>query len=545
MSEIATKTGTEPSKKVELTDAQVQEQLVQIGESVKSVTDATKPEAIRTMIGKELETDEFKETLTETVKTVMGDNSPEDGMNAGAAYVKKFAEAGRFDNLSIKHMVFGHELLKSSHGKDRVGGGTIQGPSEDFTKALAIRTVADATEAEQKWAAKEAAMKAAQLAGITSQNDVIEWMTNQAGMKMAALKAAKTAKFPRAFKADELQSSTLANYGDQWAGVMYSNTLWEEIMLGAPLLAKMPTIQIPMGSESVVIPVEGTPPQFYNVAQAADQAANPGYTTLTVATSRLRTNQSIATVRKFGAATTWTGEITEDLVVNYAPIAFAAIREEATHLFDALIINGDTVTGTTNINHIRNSGSIAASNPYLTYNGLRKLALTTTGKFASAGAAFSLSHVMDAVAMFGEGGAEGLDMNAVCMVGSVPFDLTMRGNTADIRNTERRFYRVENENITHVYGYEYIRSSDYCRESANRRENATGRISDTAGDNTRTSFVMFRPDQWRWCMKRGLTMEVERIPRADAYELTMLARVGLVSRAGSNSLATIIYNITP
>ena len=118
-------------------------------------------------------------------------------------------------------------------------------------------------------------------------------------------------------KANELNQSTLANYGDEWIGVTYSSQLWDKIRLAAPIAAKIPTVQIPQGSESVVLPLNGTAPTFYKVAQASAQDSNPGRVTPTITTTKKGTASKTLTVSKLGAAINYTGELEEDSLIPW------------------------------------------------------------------------------------------------------------------------------------------------------------------------------------------------------------------------------------
>ena len=110
---------------------------------------------------------------------------------------------------------------------------------------------------------------------------------------------------------------------------------------------------------------------------------------------------------------------------------------------------------------------------------------------------------------------------------------------------ERRFYTVENGQVSRIQGYEFIHSTDYNKDRGDRLEDATGSVTVADATNTRSSVIAFRPDQWYWVKKRELEMSIEYVPISDAYRLVMHSRVGLVNRTGSKSLATMGYNINP
>ncbi len=73
--------------------------------------------------------------------------------------------------------------------------------------------------------------------------------------------------------------------------------------------------------------------------------------------------------------------------------------------------------------------------------------------------------------------------------------------------------------------------------------NSAGKVDlDTAANNTTGAILAVRWDQWRFGMRRNVTFEVERIPRADAWEITAIFRAGLVQR--DTEASAISYNLT-
>ena len=159
-----------------------------------------------------------------------------------APHQMKFASTSKYDNLDDGDLSLLIDIVKSAPNRNAHD-------AETAMKALAVRY---------------------------AESDKPEHQPARRAMKMADMP----------LKSDELNNSTLANYGDEWVGVSYSSELWEKIRQESPVVSRIPTVEVPQGMESIVIPVESSAPTFYKVAQAADQAANPGAITRTVTTSR-------------------------------------------------------------------------------------------------------------------------------------------------------------------------------------------------------------------------------------------------------------------
>ena len=102
--------------------------------------------------------------------------------------------------------------------------------------------------------------------------------------------------------------------------------------------------------------------------------------------------------------------------------------------------------------------------------------------------------------------------------------------------------------LASVYGYEVIPSyqmhfSSVANTDYEYKTEASGKVDlDTASDNTKGAILAVRWDKWKLGYRRQVTSEVERIPRADSWEITSLLRAGLVQR--DTEASAITYNLT-
>jgi hypothetical protein len=114
--------------------------------------------------------------------------------------------------------------------------------------------------------------------------------------------------------------------------------------------------------------------------------------------------------------------------------------------------------------------------------------------------------------------------------------------TDDVRNAGGT---VKDGVFNRVYGVDVITSAHLCKPDPNGvgLSNAAGKIDqDVAGNNTKGQILCIRPDQWKIGFRRRMTLETQRVPRADATEITALMRWGLKYRDGQ--AAAISYNLT-
>jgi hypothetical protein len=425
----------------------------------------------------------------------------------GAPHIARYGDTRRYDNLETEDVAFAVNVLGAAKAQGRSRGGA----TDAALKTLAIRLVED---------------------------------KNDNGRLNSAIGAMKMAGMP--LKANELNQSTLASYGDEWVGVAYSGMLWERILSNAGIVGRIPAIEVPQGSESIVIPVEGAAPTFYKVAQASAQDANPGPITRTVTTSRQGTTNKTLAVGKLGAGTYYTGELEEDSFVPWAATLRRNLENEAADVLESLVIDGDTETGaTTNINDI--AGTPGGTEYFLVLNGFRKLALVTTTANSRSAGVLTVGDYLETVKLMGMGGRNALDRSKVSFIQDIHTNWTALQLPEILTRDVFSSPTIENGQLVNIFGYEVITSANMHRPNQDAtyglKAQTDGKIDlDTAADNTAGAILAVRWDQWLLGWKRRITFETVRVPSADATEITCLMRVGMTPRDGEAS--AISYGVT-
>lgn len=429
-----------------------------------------------------------------------------------APYVAKFADIYKYDNLEPVDQA----VLIGVLGEAQRTGRSKEGVSEAAMKALIVK-LGEAGE-DDNYRAGRNALKAT-------------------GFDLDAQNIAA--------KANELNQSTLANYGDEWVGVTYSTQLWRRIAEQTPVVGRIPTVQVPQGSESVIIPLESVAPTFYKVAQASAQAANPGAITRTVTTSKMGTARQTLTVDKMGAAVYFTGELEEDSLIPWVSELRASMETEGAAVLEHVVIDGDTATSaTTNINDI--GGTPAGNEAFLLFNGFRKLALVTNTANARSGGTLDIADFLETVKLMGLAGKNAIDKRAVSFI----LDLWTHWKSLELAEIKTRDVfvapTIENGMLTNIYGYDVIATPNMHRANQDAtyglKANTAGKVDlDTAANNTTGSILAVRWDQWRLGYKRRITFETTRVPSADSTEIVALMRVGMINR--DNEASAISYNI--
>ena len=289
-----------------------------------------------------------------------------------------FAHTMKYDPYGADDLGFVAAVLAS---KGRKG---LPGVPKNLLQALAIKFAEDKT--------------------IIKRRDGIDVPLGEQGR--AAMKAGglDPADVLDAQKADELDYSTQAGFGDEWVTVNYSNRLWEAVRYGTFVLDKMPTVEVPPGAESIVIPLEGADPTWYKVAQTTDNNATTLRPNATVTASKLATANKTLSVVKMGARTEFSGELEEDSIIPWAAQLRRQLETSGAEALENVIINGDTdETASTNINAIDTTPASTAL--YILFNGFRKSPLvTTTANSRSAAGAFVDTDFLATVKLMGAAG---------------------------------------------------------------------------------------------------------------------------------------------
>jgi hypothetical protein len=379
-----------------------------------------------------------------------------------------------------------------------------------------------------------------------------EGAANQAGYAgRAAMKAVGMPDMRDAKKANEINYSTLASYGDDWVVTANSAALWETIRTNVQIAQRIPSIVVPQGAEAVLIPLESTDPVFYKVAQATSDAASGGLSRPdpTVTSSRLGTANNTLTVSKMGARTRWTGEMQEDSIVPFANQLRNQLSRAGSETFEHTIIDGDTATAaSTNINDIGNASAQGGTEVYLLYNGFRKSPLVTTTANSRSGGALDELDYLETMKLLGAAGKHAVDKTKAGFI--IDPNVNWKSLEIDAIKTRDVFVNptIENGMLTGIWGWPVLTS--YFMHWVARgygaqayKTNAAGKIDqDTTANNTKGSILAVRWDQWLLGFKRRMTMETVRHPEWDGWEITSLMRVGLLQRDTEGVAST--YNLT-
>lgn len=430
-----------------------------------------------------------------------------------APYMTKYADTNKFDELSAGETALVIDVL-NANGK-QVSGAAF--------KALSLKIGelkdGDTDEARKSTKYVKGAFKGA--TNIEPNMQAIE----------AAVKAATDPMYTGG-----------SGIGSDWVGTAYSSEIWNTIRAANVVVNQVPSITVPDGYSSIYIPLESTDPSWYKVAEATASDSTLKVPAATITASQAATANKQLTLGKLGARSLYTGELTEDSLIPFAPNLRRQLETSGTEIMEHVAIDGDTETSANkNINSI--DGTPTSTDPYLLLDGFRKLALVTnTANSRSASGSFSLSDFKDTLKLMGTAGLAGSDPTKLAFL----LDYNTMWAALDLPEIKTKDVfsaaTIENGFLTRVYNTRVLYAYQMHRNASDRKANTSGKVATgTPGNNTTGAILAVRFDQWRQAFKRRMTIETTRIANADSWEIVALVRWGMAYRDSEASAIT--YNV--
>jgi 2'-5' RNA ligase len=423
----------------------------------------------------------------------------------GMPLVAQFAATRKYDNLSTADLAL---VIDAQHGLHAASANTSHQMPD--VSAAAIEALA---------------LKVARI-----ENDKVSGDT--AGYAKSALKA----RLGSELTDEAIKAATDPNYvytaiGTEWVGTAYSNQIWEAIRAVAKIVARIPSDVIPDGYSSETVPIESSDPTWYKVPEVSAADGTMKVPAATVTASQVATANKNITVAKMGARDMYSGELTEDSLIAFAPQLRKQLEISGAEMMEYIVIDGDTATSS-NINDIGGTTySGAATSLFLLTNGFRKSALvTTTTQSRSAGGSFAAEDFLLTGKLLGANGL-GMSDPTKCAFIVDPNVWFATPQLPEAKDKNQNVFVVEGGFVTRAYLIEVIPSWFMHKNSASRKANTAGKVDqDTAGNNAYGGIVGVRWDQWKLKYKRRMSMEVTRFANSDSWEIVALTRWGLGQR---------------
>jgi HK97 family phage major capsid protein len=337
------------------------------------------------------------------------------------------------------------------------------------------------------------------------------------------LKAVNTGALPaeaaRAIKANEVEGVGQAGFGAEWAADSWRAELWSKVRQDNVVAPLFNMIELP--TNPYELPFESTDPTVYYVPETTD-ASQLTPAGSAIPTAKIGTGKITMTAKKLALRLAWSGELNEDsilpIVATYRGQAIRAMQNAV----DYAILNGDTATAAnTNVNLI--DGTPGANSKYLVFNGLRKYCLVTnTSQNTAAGGAPTLTLLRSARFK--------LDPAYALRPRDLAWIVEDRTYAALLALPEFATMDKAGPLATNLTGQVGILDGVPVFASAELGlTRSDGKISATAGNNIYGTAILVARPNWLVGYRRQVQATVDYLSYADAYHLTLTARLTVAS----------------
>ena len=299
-------------------------------------------------------------------------------------------------------------------------------------------------------------------------------------------------------------TSTGTGTGDEWVPELMDSMLWDEWVKTSRVAQLINIVEMP--SQPYDLPYKSSSMSFYKTSEDAGitgSAVGTGYATLSAC--------------KMAGKTLFTYELDEDSIIAMAPEIRKDIAEAAAAAIDDAIINGDTTTGTSNIN--LSGGTISTADVVICFDGLRHAALIDNAAMDSDLGALTIDDFGTLMGLLGKYNTLPSRLallfdpytNAKILLLDELLTVDKYANKATIMNGE----------VGSILGIPCIPSEEIAKS------NATGWVDNTSGNNTKGTIVLFHRPSWKGGYRRRLLIEADKDIESQEIKLVASMRFAL------------------
>lgn len=433
--------------------------------------------------------------------------------------------------LSIADIEWLYDIQESLRGQRKVSGGAYEGPSETLKRTF------DALSKAIYMPMEEVREMDRRAIDDLFPRIPLAWFKG-ADHDLAKRGAFElTGAYQRAIRAMDTAES---GYGSQLIGAQYVGDLWEAAMRESTVFGLLDTFE--MTAPTAYLPVEVDFPELLYVSEStANNSSN--YSTSKTGSQRVQVD-----AKKFIIHQMFSGEMDEDSILPFVPFLRRQSEKGLGFYSDSLFINGDTTNAATgNIN--LDDADPADTKHYLALDGLRHVGLVdNTGNASNINGALTYADLISARGRM-------IDHTNKVDWGhpNDPNDLVYVSDTetADRIALLDEVITVDKMGpmATVINGQQAkIGKHPLVTSMAISKTEADGKVSTTAGNNTKGQVVTFNRRGFRVGWRRRIKVESERLIGSDQTRIVYSMRMGIgrFSPSGAASgieAADVMYNI--
>lgn len=320
-------------------------------------------------------------------------------------------------------------------------------------------------------------------------------------------------------------TSTGSGTGDEYVPTGMDGMLWEDMFLSAIVLGAIMTVDMP--TDPFDLPVgSGSLTWRKGTQNTATTANDPTTAKSTLTSTELLTEQA------------WSYTYDEDAVIAGMPLVRALVTRTGGEQMDSFLINADSTNAATgNIN--LDDADPADDSYYLSdgQDGLRHLHLVdNTAMTTDCAGALTDTKITGILALMGKYAANPARLAIVCDIGTYlnGFLSTATGAPGSFITTLEKLGPqgiLISGMLASYRGVPILIGSQYPTSEAD------GKVSTTAGNNTKGGLTIFHRDMWKVGFRRQLLIEVDRFIQKRQMVMVSSFRIAVAAH-GTRSTAT-------
>lgn len=336
-------------------------------------------------------------------------------------------------------------------------------------------------------------------------------------------------------KANEANATTQTGGGAEFDFAGYIPKILEKVRQKKTLFSLIPEENVhSLPSNVSTLFLEGDDPVFYNADENDDEPTAAGPYTA----SKAGTADTTVTARKAIARVVISTEMLEDNVTDedFDKYVVNKIAQAYRSTLEAYLINGDTQTGTTNINAYGATASTTL--PYSRHNGLLKAALSNSATYD--GGTLDTGDIRAGRALMDLRGVDPTELVAVMDIATYNKIL----NLGAVETVEKFGVQatIVSGVLTAIDGMEVLPTSYLVKGDANGRIDGV-----TASNNTKGRILLVHKPSVHVGFRRELKIEPWKDTKNDQVGFTASFRYGQVfpyAASSDGKAQALIYNIT-
>jgi len=335
-----------------------------------------------------------------------------------------------------------------------------------------------------------------------------------AGYMLKGLATSKGIAFDRIASDDLVKAltSTTGSSGDEWVPTGMASELYSEWEKQSVIYSLFPRVDMP--TNPFDLPIVTADPTVYlgSTESTATSESSPTSSKITLTGGKLM------------AETDYSYEVDEDAIIAVAPLVQSRLNMAMSAAMDSVIANGDTTTGSANINYFGTgsvSASIGTASRFLHSNGLRYQGLIANTACKADLSGLAIADFGTLMSKQGKYATRPSDnvwisdvwtwIKAVQLSDFITID--KYGQAATLLTGE----------LGKVYGSPYLLSEELAKAAS------TGTVNQTAADNTLGTLLRVHTPSWIVGSKRQVMVETDKDIQKQQMQVVISTRMALSS----------------